>query len=155
MPAALSVPATKAPARQQQHWVDRIAHLFLALVVLVLLAFLALPLLSILEQALQGRDGEFVWFDNFIAYAKTPALLDSLWNSVWVSGTVTLITLPLAFVFAYALTRSCMPFKALFRGVTLVPLLAPSLLSAISLIYWFGNQGVLKDSMLGRGIDQI
>ena len=34
--------------------------------------------------------------------------------------------------------------RALFRGITLMPLLAPSLLSAISLIYWFGNQGVLK-----------
>ena len=52
--------------------------------------------------------------------------------------------MPLAFGFAYALTRSCMPLKPLFRGITLIPLLAPSLLSAISLIYWFGNQGVLK-----------
>jgi iron(III) transport system permease protein len=34
-------------------------------------------------------------------------------------------------------------------------LLAPSLLSAISLIYWFGNQGVLKAWMQGIGIDQI
>jgi iron(III) transport system permease protein len=48
-----------------------------------------------------------------------------------------------------------MPFKPLFRGITLMPLLAPSLLSAISLIYWFGNQGVLKGWMQGMGIDQI
>ena len=52
--------------------------------------------------------------------------------------------MPLAFGFAYALTRSCMPAKGLFRTITLIPLLAPSLLSAISLIYWFGNQGVAK-----------
>jgi iron(III) transport system permease protein len=72
-----------------------------------------------------------------------------------VSGVVTLITLPLAFVAAYALTRSCMPYKALFRGITLVPLLAPSLLSAISLIYWFGNQGVLKELIQRLGIPEI
>jgi hypothetical protein len=36
-----------------------------------------------------------------------------------------------------------------------VPLLAPSLLSAISLIYWFGNQGVLKGVMQALGVDQI
>jgi iron(III) transport system permease protein len=36
-----------------------------------------------------------------------------------------------------------------------VPLLAPSLLSAISLIYWFGNQGVLKSWMQALGVDQI
>ena len=78
------------------------------------------------------------------ATSQTPALLQSLWNSVWVSALVTLITVPLAFVFAYALTRSCMPFKALLRTIALIPLLAPSLLSAISFIYWFGNQGALQ-----------
>ena len=89
-------------------------------------------------------NGRFVGLANFIAYAQTPALLDSLWNSLWVSALVTLITIPAAFGFAYALTRSRMRFKALFRGITLIPLLAPSLLSAISLIYWFGNQGAAE-----------
>jgi len=45
--------------------------------------------------------------------------------------------------------------KPLFRGITLIPLLAPSLLAAISLIYWFGNQGVLKGAMQALGIEQI
>ena len=60
------------------------------------------------------------------------------------SALVTAVTVPLAFGFAYALARSCMPLKRLFRTIALIPLLAPSLLSAISFIYWFGNQGVLK-----------
>ena len=154
MSAVLPGPLTRA-VKLKQHWVDRLAHLLIALIALALIAFLAAPLLSILLQALQGHDGEFIWFDNFVEYAKTPALLGSLWNSLWVSCAVTLIVVPLAFTFAYALTRSCMPFKALFRGITLIPLLAPSLLSAISLIYWFGNQGVLKDWMQGLGIAQI
>ena len=154
MSAAL-VAHTMRTVRQQAHWTDRIAHGALACIALVLLAFLAAPLLSIAQQALEGKEGQFVWADNFIAYAKTPALLESLWNSVWVSGLVSLITLPLAFGFAYALTRSCMPYKSLFRGITLIPLLAPSLLAAISLIYWFGNQGVLKSWIQAVGISQI
>ncbi len=140
---------------QKAHWTDRIAHIALGLIGIFLIAFLASPLLAILRQALEGKEGEFVWFSNFVAYAQTPALLESLWHSVWVSLAVTLIAVPLAFGFAYALTRSCMPFKPLFRGITLIPLLAPSLLSAISLIYWFGNQGVLKNWMQSVGIDQI
>lgn len=146
---------TSAPVQLKQHWIDRLAHVAIALIALVLIAFLASPLLAILVQSTANAAGDFVWFDNFVAYAKTPALLGSLWNSVWVSAVVTVITLPLAFIFAYALTRSCMPFKAFFRGITLVPLLAPSLLSAISLIYWFGNQGVLKDWMHAVGISEI
>ena len=153
------MPVFTAPApaavRQQTHWIDNLAYAALALVAIVLVAFLAAPLLAILQQALLGKSGDFVWFDNFIEYAKTPALLESLWNSLWVSTAVTLVAVPLAFGFAYALTRSCMQYKALFRGITLIPLLAPSLLSAISLIYWFGNQGVLKGWMQGLGIEQI
>lgn len=140
---------------QKTHWIDHLAYVLLGLIAIVLVAFLAAPLLAILQQALQDKTGQLIWFDNFIEYAKTPALLESLWNSIWVSGLVTLVAVPLAFGFAYALTRSCMQYKALFRGITLIPLLAPSLLSAISLIYWFGNQGVLKGWMQGIGIDQI
>jgi iron(III) transport system permease protein len=143
------------PIRQRSHWVDHLAHALLALIAIILIAFLAAPLLAILQQSLQDKAGRFIWLNNFIDYAKTPALLESLWNSLWVSAAVTLITVPLAFALAYALARSCMRFKALFRGITLIPLLAPSLLSAISLIYWFGNQGVLKSWMQGVGIEQI
>lgn len=156
MAAATALSAAPRPlVTQKAHWTDRVAHAALALVALALVAFLAFPLLAILQQALEGKEGEFVGLANFVSYAQTPALLESLWNSLWVSGLVTAITIPLAFGFAYALTRSCMPFKPLFRGITLVPLLAPSLLSAISLIYWFGNQGVLKAWLTGIGIPEI
>jgi len=143
------------PVRQRVHWTDRLAHVALALVVLALLAFLAGPLFTLLLKAVQNDQDRFVGLANFISYAQTPALMQSVWNSVWVSVVVTLVTVPAAFVFAYALTRSCMRFKGLARTITLVPLLAPSLLAAISLIYWFGNQGVLKSWMLALGIEQI
>ena len=154
MAAVLPAPHA-APVKQSAHWTDRIAHLAMLVVALALVAFLALPLLTILVQALQDKDEQFVGIANFIEYAKTPSLLDSLWNSVWVSALVTVVTVPLAFGFAYALARSCMPLKALFRGITLIPLLAPSLLSAISLIYWFGNQGVFKAWLTSIGISEI
>ena len=141
--------------KQRTHWSEWFGFAGLALVLLILLAFLAAPLLAILQQAAQDDQGQFVGLRNFLSYLQTPSLLHSLWNSVWVSLLVTFIVVPLAFVFAYALTRSCMPGKSLFRSISLIPLLAPSLLSAISLIYWFGNQGVLKDAMQAVGIDQI
>ncbi|MFZ2648682.1 MAG: putative 2-aminoethylphosphonate ABC transporter permease subunit [Burkholderiaceae bacterium] len=156
MTASLARPALRrAAVRQRVHWTERFAHAGLASAVLALLAFLAAPLLAILQKAIEDAQGRFVGLANFIAYAKTPALLDSLWNSVWVSCLVTLVTIPAAFGFAYALTRSCMRFRNLARAITLVPLLAPSLLSAISLIYWFGNQGVLKAWLTQLGIEQI
>jgi len=151
----MAAAAIGAPVHQRVHWSERIAHAALALVALALLAFLAAPLAAILQQSLEDAQGRFAGLANFIAYARTPALLESLWNSVWVSVVVTVVTVPTAFGFAYALARSRMRLKGLARTITLVPLLAPSLLSAISLIYWFGNQGVLKSWLTQAGIDQI
>ena len=138
------MPELALPVRQRADPVDRIAHAGLVVVFLLLLGFLAAPLATVLAQSVEDRTGTFVALDNFASYLQTPALVNSLWNSVWVAAVVTLVTLPAAFLFAYALTRSCMPLKGVFRTIALTPLLAPSLLAAISFIYWFGNQGVLK-----------
>ena len=143
------------PLRLKATGGEHIATATLTAVALLLLAFLAAPLSTLLLQAVQDAQGGFVGLANFISYAQTPALLQSLWNSVWVSLLVTLMAVPAAFTFAYALTRSRMRGKTVLRGITLIPLLAPSLLSAISLIYWFGNQGVLKNLLTALGIEQI
>ena len=64
----------------------------------------------------------------------------------------TLITIVLAFGFSYALTRSTMRFKGFFRIVAMAPILVPSLLPGIALVYLFGNQGMLKELLLGESI---
>jgi iron(III) transport system permease protein len=144
-----------APPRLRRHWSETLAIALMALVAAALLLFLAAPLAAILLQALEDAGGDFVGLRNFGAYFASPALAQSLWNSLWVSALVTAITIPLAFGAAYALTRCVLPFAGLFRAITLIPLLAPSLLAAISLIYWFGNQGAAKGLMQAFGIDQI
>ena len=153
--SAVLTAALKRPLRQRAHWTDRIAHGGLLLIVLALAVFLAFPLAAILLKALENAGGDFVGMVNFTSYLGSPALKQSLWNSVWVSSLVTVITLPLAFVFAYALARSCMPARGLFRTIALVPLLAPSLLSALSLIYWFGNQGLARGFINALGFENI
>ena len=63
--------------------------------------------------------------------------------------------MPLAFGFAYAIQRTCIPGKGLCRNIALIPILAPSLLAAISFIYLFGNQGVLKGVLGWFGLTTI
>jgi iron(III) transport system permease protein len=112
----------------------------------------ALPLWALLSKSFQNQAGEFVGLANYIRYFSTPALFQSVWNSLGVALISTAIVLPLAFIYAYALTRSCMPAKGLFQALSLVPILAPSLLPAISLIYLFGNQGLFKAWLFGESI---
>ena len=147
MSAVLSPVATPRAITQRVHWTERIGHLLLLAMGAVLGIALFAPIFMIMAKSVEDTDGNFVGLAHFAAYFETPALAQSIWNSVWVSGLVMLITVPAAFTFAYALTRSCMRFKTLLRNIALIPLLAPSLLSAISFIYWFGNQGAFKSWM--------
>jgi iron(III) transport system permease protein len=117
-----------------------------------LLLIIALPLVTLLAKSFTDADGAFVGLANYRSYFSTPALVQSLWNSVWVSALSTAIVIPLAFGYAYSVTRTALRFKPLFMAVALLPLFTPSLLSAISFIYIFGNQGFLKSWLLGGTI---
>lgn len=117
-----------------------------------LLLTLILPLWWLLSKSFQNQNGEFIGLANYLRYFSTPALFASVWNSLFIATLTTAIVLPLAFVYAYALQRSCMRFKGLFQALALIPILAPSLLPAISLIYLFGNQGFLKAWMFGVSV---
>ncbi len=70
--------------------------------------------------------------------------MQSAFNSLGLAAISAVICTAIAYVYAYGLTLSCMPAKGVLRAVALVPLLAPSLLPAISLVYLFGNQGLFK-----------
>jgi len=117
-----------------------------------LVVTLAVPLWVMLSKSLQDSRGEFVGLANYAQYVKTPALSYSIPNSFFIATVSTAITVPLAFVYAYALTRSRMPLRGLFKTIALVPILVPSLLPGIALVYLFGNQGMLKGLLFGRPV---
>ena len=147
---AISRPA--APVRQRigaEGWV-RVA--FLCLIGLFLVAALLLPLYVMLSKSVQDKSGAYIGLANYLAYFQTPALARSVVNSLTISIVSSVITIVLAFAYAFALTRACVPFKGLFKAIALLPLLAPSLLPGISLVYLFGNQGFLKSWMMGGSI---
>ena len=98
------------------------------------------------------RPAGTVGLRNYVEYFTTPALRRSIGNSLFIATITTVITVTLAFLFAYALTRSCMPAKGLFKTIAMVPILVPSLLPGIALVYLFGKQGILKDLLFGETI---
>ncbi|WAX98120.1 putative 2-aminoethylphosphonate ABC transporter permease subunit (plasmid) [Aminobacter sp. NyZ550] len=98
------------------------------------------------------RPSRALGLENYAAYFSTPTLFRSIENSVFIALVSTIITVGLAFGFAHALNRSCMRFKGVFKLVAMVPILVPSLLPGIALIYLFGNQGMLKDLLMGASI---
>ena len=109
----------------------------------VLVLFLLYPLGQVLWRSLLDNGGRFVGAANYIRYFSTPAIAASITNSLFVSAASMVLTVALAFGYAYALTRTQMPAKGLFRVVAMLPLFAPSLVQAFALIYVFGNNGIL------------
>lgn len=113
------------------------------LLILLVLAVL-MPLLAIFWKGFSadaGQGGGLVAARELFASANFHWLLG---NSLSVAFTVAAIVVPLAYLFAYALQRTLIPAKGLWRGISLLPLLAPSMLPAIALVYLFGNQGLLR-----------
>jgi iron(III) transport system permease protein len=149
---AATLPSPLPAIRRVHHWQERLAQGLLVACCAALALFLFAPLFMILVKSVQDKDGAFVGLLQFQQYFQTPALRQSIVNTLWIAVAVTGITVPLAFAYAYALTRSCMPWRGFFRVIALTPILAPSLMSAISFIQWFGTQGLLKGLLGGASI---
>ncbi|OUY08652.1 putative 2-aminoethylphosphonate ABC transporter permease subunit [Acinetobacter populi] len=114
----------------------------------ILFILVVMPLGVIIYKSFFDRDGLYVGLANYVAYFSDSTLTSSIFNSLFIAVIATSITLVTASLYAFALTSSRIPLKGFFKVVALLPILAPSLLPAISLVYLFGNQGILK-ALLG------
>lgn len=121
----------------------------LILLLALLAAGLVLPLLFMFRQAFLSPDGSYAGLRYFRAYLESPALLESLRHTVSISVMTTVIAVPLAFLLAYALARSAIRGKALFKAIALLPLFAPTMMHGIGLTYLFGNQGFVTTGLFG------
>jgi iron(III) transport system permease protein len=119
------------------------AYALLALFGAFLYVFLVWPMAQVLWRSLHGNDGRFIGLANYLRYFRTPAIAASITNSLVVALIAMVLTVGLAFVYAYALTRTRMPGRGFFRVVAMLPIFAPSLVSAIAFVYAFGNNGIV------------
>jgi iron(III) transport system permease protein len=136
--------APPAAARARPAGEDLLRWVLVGLVGAVLVLFILYPMTHVVRRSLMDSEGrQWVGLANYVRYFGTPAIAASMTNSLWVSAAAMAITVALAFGYAYALTRTAMPGKALLRLVALLPLFAPSLVQALAFIYAFGNNGIV------------
>lgn len=141
-----------AGLRWRPRWFDAAGSgVLLLLAALALCVFLLLPLATLLGHSLSDEQGAWS-LQQFRDFAAEPGTAEAILNTLWVAALVTAITVPLAFCYAYAIQRACLPFKELWRLLGLAPLLGPSLVGAIAFVQWFGTQGVLKAWLHGASI---
>ncbi len=129
---------------------DWLMRACLGLGTIFLLVGVVFPLYPMLIRSFQDRSDNFVGLSNYIKYLTTPSLAQSFTNSLYIAIASTLISVFLAFVFAYALTRTAMWGKVIFRTLGMLPIYIPPLAHAIGLIYLFGNQGIITTGFFDR-----
>lgn len=134
------------PAHDTEAWIRRILIVSICLWMLFCVLF---PVAQLLWMSLLTPEGRFAGLANYVRYFNTPSLSSSLLHSLYVSILTTLGSTSLGFLFAYGLTRTCIPLKEFFQGIAMMPLFAPTLLNGISLVYLFGRKGLITQGFFG------
>lgn len=136
--------AALPPMSAGERWLLR-ACLWLPLAALVL--FFGIPMLSIAWRSAMQDSGGIGW-GNYAALMDTPGVWRALSNSLLLGAVTTAVTLLLAFVVAYGMERTCMPGRNFVGMALALPMLAPSLVLGLGLIFLLGRNGIVG-KMLG------
>jgi len=145
VPAAPAAPAVVLGRRPLPAWIGALGLTAgQGALVLFLVLFLALPLAAILLKSVTDSDGAWAGLAVVTGIIGADGFLSMVGRSLMVGIVTMLLVVPCAYGFAYGLTRTRLPGKGLLRTIALLPLLAPSLLPGIALVYLLGNQGLLK-----------
>lgn len=130
---------------------DRLtAAAVLAGVGIPLVVFMLYPLASILWKSFETPGGPGL--GNYVRYFGEPKVAQVIGHSLAVSIVATLLTIGLAYSFAYALERARLPGVNVFRLIALLPLFAPSLVQAMGLVFLLGRNGLVNRTF-GLGLN--
>nr|MDQ3398675.1 ABC transporter permease subunit [Deinococcota bacterium] len=135
-------------ARRQLEILARDPVLF-ALVLIIMAAigtFVVYPLINVLLASFQIRGD---WSTaNYELLATRRIYRAALVNSLTVASFVGVIGTALGFVVAFVLTRTNVPFKRALHLLTLLPIISPPFVGAISILFLFGFNGLVTKQLL-------
>lgn len=137
--STLGLPAAPPSARDYE---PALKLLVAIMVAVPLVVFVLYPMTHILGRSF-FVNGEFS-LAHYATMLGSPRLSGLIYNSLEVTLVSTAITLVLAYAFAYAVQRTCMPLRNFFRLIALVPMFAPSLVQAQGLVLLLGRNGLIN-----------
>ena len=140
------------PARRRAPDGDALlAALCLGLPVLGLVIFFLFPMVIVFLRSITEGDGSY-GLGNYVEVLGTKGFWRATRHSMLMGLSTTAIAVALGFVIAHALHRCAFRGKALIRAAIVLPLLAPSLVQALGLIFLLGRNG-LVNRLFGTDLD--
>lgn len=113
-------------------------------IALFLLAFLAVPVATVLYVAFSEKGSGGFTLVNFVDFFRTDLLVRSLWNSIWVAGMTVVLGSVLALPLAVITTRFEFRGAALVQTLGIVPLIMPPFAGAVAMQLLFGRNGTFN-----------
>jgi len=114
----------------------------------LLLVFVVWPVVRVLALSFVGPTG--LGLGHYAAFFSTWRLFRILANSLLVSATSTVVTVVIALILAYAVTRTTVPGKRFLSLMSLLPLISPPFLVSLAFILLLGRNGVITRAL---GVD--
>src|SRR2546422_509677 len=142
-----AVPASRPSLQRsplQQTWLQLTAAVAVA-ILLLLLAFVVWPVLRVLATSLAGPEG--LTLAHYAEFFSSWRLVRILVQSLLVAVVSTVITVAVALVLAYAVTRTDIPGKRFVSLMSLLPLISPPFLVSLAFILLLGRNGVITRAL--------
>jgi iron(III) transport system permease protein len=120
-------------------------HILAAFLFLLLAFFLLYPILAVLIKSLRGPEGFTLRF--YAEFFSKNYYYQSLYNTLLLGIINTTVCLVIGFCLAYMTTRGPWFLRKPLKIISLVPLIAPPYLFALSLIILFGRNGLVTRAL--------
>jgi iron(III) transport system permease protein len=121
-----------------------LVNIFAALLFLLLVIFLLYPIIAVLIKSVKGPQG--LTLSYYLKFLIQGYYFRSLTNTLSLGFINTVVCLVVGFCLAYLSTRGPLGLRKPLKVVSMMPLIAPPYLFAISLIILFGRNGIITNA---------
>ncbi|MHA6687054.1 ABC transporter permease [Mesorhizobium sp. A556] len=126
---------------------DPVLLVLLAVIAVAIAVFVVYPLVKVLLASFQPGG---VWtLDGYRELAERRLYRNALVNSLSVAALVGVLSVTIGYLAAFVLTRLPVPGKTLLHYVTILPIVSPPFVSAVSILFLFGFNGLITRQLLG------
>lgn len=120
----------------------------IVLSILLLALFVIYPLAKILVFSLTDEEGSFS-LANLWQILTTSRYLAVFGRTMLLGLVVAVISTFVGYVFAYTITRTNAPCKKFLKTIATLPILSPPFILSLSIIFLFGRQGFITNTIFG------
>jgi len=128
----------------KRFWSEPIFAVAAIIVAALLLTFILLPLIAVLLRSFGIGDEGFT-LDNYKQFFQRSSYFKALLNSIMVGIVSTSLIISISIPFALYVTRTKSFISKIYRGLSLLPMVAPPFIFSLSLIILFGRRGVITE----------